>query len=225
MEIYWISGSPNAWRALLAAEIKGLPYESKLLDFSKGETKTPAFLALNPRGKVPVIRDDDFVLYESVPILEYLGSKPGSSEATLYGRNPRDAANVRRAISEFESYQREPLAKTSAALLAHVGLAPASRALEPKVLEETIAAMRTELDKLEGVASRDAWLAGDRVSAADAAVYPFLRLHLRALEKSDARARELGLAPFEARYAKLATWMKRVEGLPGYDRTYPPHWR
>jgi glutathione S-transferase len=61
----------NSWRVLLGAELKGLDYESRLLDFSKGEVKTPEFLQLNPRGRVPVIRDDGFVLYESLPILEY----------------------------------------------------------------------------------------------------------------------------------------------------------
>jgi hypothetical protein len=39
LEIYWISGSPFAWRVLLTAEVKGIPYEGKLLDASKGELK------------------------------------------------------------------------------------------------------------------------------------------------------------------------------------------
>jgi hypothetical protein len=46
MEIYWISGSPFAWRVLLTAEVKGIPYEGKLLEASKGELKTPEFLAI-----------------------------------------------------------------------------------------------------------------------------------------------------------------------------------
>lgn len=44
---------------LLAAELKRIPYESKLLELSKGQLKTHDFLAMSPRGKVPVIRDGD----------------------------------------------------------------------------------------------------------------------------------------------------------------------
>ena len=53
VEIYWISGSPFAWRVLLTAEIKGIPYEGKLLEASKGDLKTPEILAINPLGRVP----------------------------------------------------------------------------------------------------------------------------------------------------------------------------
>jgi glutathione S-transferase len=54
LEIFWGSGSPFSWRVLLGAEIKGLVYESRLLDFSKGHLKAPEFLQMNPRGRVPV---------------------------------------------------------------------------------------------------------------------------------------------------------------------------
>jgi hypothetical protein len=60
VEIYWISGSPFAWRVLLTAEVKGVPYEGKLLEASKGELKSPEFLAINPLGRVPAIRDGNF---------------------------------------------------------------------------------------------------------------------------------------------------------------------
>jgi glutathione S-transferase len=69
LEIFWGSGSPFSWRVLLGAEIKGLAYESRLLEFSKGHMKTREFLQMNPRGKVPVIDDDGFVLFESLPVL------------------------------------------------------------------------------------------------------------------------------------------------------------
>ena len=48
IELYWGSGSPFAWRVMLTLEVKKLAYESKLLEFSKGEHKTPAYLQLNP---------------------------------------------------------------------------------------------------------------------------------------------------------------------------------
>jgi hypothetical protein len=40
-----------------------------------------------------------------------------------------------------------------------------------------------------------------------------------------ARPLELGFLPLETTYPALAAWVKRIEALPGYERTYPPHWR
>jgi hypothetical protein len=75
IELYWGSGSPFAWRVMLTLEVKGLLYESKLLEFSKGDHKTPPILQLNPRGKVPTLKDGDFVVYESLAIMSYLDRK------------------------------------------------------------------------------------------------------------------------------------------------------
>ena len=51
LAIYWVSGSPFSWRVLLTADVKGIPYEGKLVQVSKGELKTPEFLAVNPLGR------------------------------------------------------------------------------------------------------------------------------------------------------------------------------
>jgi len=63
-----------------------LPYEFVLLDLQAGEHRQPAFLELNPMGKVPVIVDGDLVLWESGAILLYL--------AQQHGRLPADAAQA-----------------------------------------------------------------------------------------------------------------------------------
>ena len=57
IDVYWGSGSPYSWRVLLALEYKRLPYTSHVLQFSKQEHKSPQMLALNWRGKVPVLID------------------------------------------------------------------------------------------------------------------------------------------------------------------------
>src|SRR5262249_40600830 len=132
--IYWGSGSPNAWRVLLAAEVLRLPYESKLLEFSRGQNRTPEFLAINPRGKVPGLRDGDFVLYESLAILAYL-DRLGSG--ALYGNTPREVAVNQRIISEFECYVRDPLAKVIRHLLV-AGGAPATP--QTPTVEQAVAA-------------------------------------------------------------------------------------
>src|SRR5262249_24724383 len=72
---YFGSGSPFAWKVWLTLEHKGIAYTAKRLSFDKDETRTPEFLAINPRGRVPAIVDDGFALYESNAICEYLEEK------------------------------------------------------------------------------------------------------------------------------------------------------
>ena len=82
--LYYGSGSPYAWRVQLALEHKALPYERKVLSFSAGDTRKPEFLALNPRHRVPVLVDGDFVLYESNAIVEYLDEAYPATGAPLF---------------------------------------------------------------------------------------------------------------------------------------------
>ena len=69
LTFYYGAGSQYAWRVWLALEHKGVPYERKVLSFSDGDLRKPEFLALNPRGRVPVIVDGGASLYESAAIV------------------------------------------------------------------------------------------------------------------------------------------------------------
>jgi glutathione S-transferase len=60
-----------------------IPYEFILVDMAVGEHHQPEFLKLNPFGKVPVITDGDFVLFESGAILLYLNQKYGQTQLTI----------------------------------------------------------------------------------------------------------------------------------------------
>jgi glutathione S-transferase len=64
----------------------GLPYEFVLLDMQAGEHRQPAFLAINPIGKVPAIADGDFQLWETGAILLYLAEKYGGSPLSVEQR-------------------------------------------------------------------------------------------------------------------------------------------
>jgi len=64
----------------------GLPYEFVLLDMQQGENLQPAYLAINPVGKVPAIVDGDFKLWESGAILMYLRDKYGQPPLTVEQR-------------------------------------------------------------------------------------------------------------------------------------------
>ena len=97
VELYYLPGSPYAWRVQLCLEHKGVPYSPKKVDFGGGEAKSDAFLEMNPRSKVPVIRDGSFTLYESAAILEYLEERYPEAKK-IYPENLETRAQVRRLI-------------------------------------------------------------------------------------------------------------------------------
>jgi glutathione S-transferase/GST-like protein len=76
----YTAATPNGHKASIALEELGLPYELKVLDLTRGEQKTPAFLAINPNGRIPAIVDheaDGFAVFESGAVLVYLAEKTG----------------------------------------------------------------------------------------------------------------------------------------------------
>lgn len=217
LELFWISGSPYAWRVQLALEVKRLPYASRLLEASKGDLKQPEYLALNPRGQVPTLKDGDEVLTESLAILVYLDLK--YPQAPLFGADARASARVWRLISEYLSYLDRPAGRVITPI--YNGKIAENR----DDIRAAVPRVHAELARLEDHLGAAPWLGGEALCAADLAIYPFIKSLLRAAGKEAAAQLDLGLLPFEARYARLGAWMQRVERLPGYDRTYPPHWR
>src|ERR1700757_1528910 len=91
LKIYGIARS-RAFRVLWMAMELELDYEHVKVDFATGESRTPAHLALNPNGHVPVIDDDGFVLWESMAIDLYLAKKYGAG--TLYPTHLEDEARA-----------------------------------------------------------------------------------------------------------------------------------
>lgn len=83
----YTDSSPNGFKATIALEELALPYRLHHVDIDKGEHRQPAFLALNPHGRIPVIADHEtgVTLFESAAILLYLAEKSGRllPQATL----------------------------------------------------------------------------------------------------------------------------------------------
>jgi GST-like protein len=74
---FYFNGSPNPTKVALFLEECGLPYEPISVDTRKGEQFKPAYLAVNPNGKVPAIVDGDVTVFDSNAILLYLAEKTG----------------------------------------------------------------------------------------------------------------------------------------------------
>jgi len=217
IELYWGSGSPFAWRVMLTLEVKGLAYDSKLLEFSKGDHKTPGYLKLNPRGKVPTLTDGDFVLYESLAIMSYLDRK--YPDRPLFGRTAEETGLIWRALSECESYLLPLGDKLVRPIFFGKGLD------KVEDIHQAAESVRQELTRLDERLAGSHWLVGDKISAADIGVFPLIQLLLRAASKEAAEPLHLGLLPLAQTFPNVAKWVRRIEVLPNYQRTYPPHWR
>jgi glutathione S-transferase len=210
--LYYGSGSPYAWRAQLALEHKALPYELKVLSFAAGDTRKPEFLALNPRHRVPVLVEDDFVLYESSAIVEYLDEAYRGRGAPLFPGDARTRAIIRRMICEVDEdfdTALDPLTTQA------FSKKPEER--DAKVIADSRKALVDEL-ALISQSMRGDYLAGP-LSAADYALYTLLALVWRSEIKLPDLDADSMLTP------QLARWKARIEALPYFDKTIPPHWR
>ena len=211
------SGSPYAWRVQLALEVKEVGYELRTLSFSERQHKAPGFLALNPRGKVPVLEHDGYVLTESIAILQYLDA--AFPEPPLYGRSPAERGRVAEAVASVQAYL-EPLAPRI-----YRPIFWSTGPVDPEQLEAPAAELHDELRRVEARVAAEGWLANGSLSAADLALYPLLQLLIRAATRPQAARLVLGLTPLGERYPGLAGWCARVEALPNFGRTWPSHWR
>lgn len=81
LTIWGRKNSSNVRKALWCAEEAGLEYRTVDAGGAFGLVDEPAFRAMNPNGRVPVIEDDGFVLWESNAIVRYLAARyaPGLS--------------------------------------------------------------------------------------------------------------------------------------------------
>src|SRR5215469_7061588 len=218
IEVFWGSGSPYAWRVLLALEHKRLAYVSHLLQFSKQEHKSPQMLVLNPRGRVPVIKDGDYVCFESLAILYYLDLK--YPQPPIFGRTPEEAGTIMRVICEYQAYIEPHLGTITDAIF--FGQA---EELGSDRVTAAMHAVASEARTIEGRLSKSEWIVGDAFSAVDMVIFPGIQLLKRALERPVARELSSRFMPVEVNYPALGRWLIRVAALPGYERTYPPHWR
>jgi glutathione S-transferase len=209
---YYASGSPYAWRAWLALEYKSLPYELKLMSFSDGDLKTPEYLRVSARGKVPAIEDDGYCLYESPTILEYLDEAYPDSGAPLFPGNAKGRAHIRRLINEADLY----LDQANRKILAQV-LFTQKEDWDDESISSARKAVSAELSRFETMFSGD-YFAGE-LSAADFTIYPMVAL----MQRVDLRKPDVDMASVIG--PKMTAWMQRVEALPFFSRTYPPHWK
>ncbi|MEC4749324.1 glutathione S-transferase family protein [Methylomicrobium sp. Wu6] len=217
VEVFWGLGSPYSWRVLLALELKRVPYQSRSLRFPEKDLKSTDFLAINPRGQLPAIRDGAFTLYESIAILSYLDAK--QPERPLFGNSSAERGLIWRLIMECVYYLEPHM--TSFAGTIFSGELPEKRqeAIESRKKVEQ------ELARINEALSVGDYLSGNSISAADVAYYPVIQLLLVSARRENTEAVSGALRHIDVHFPALHAWCQRIEALPGFAKTNPPHWQ
>jgi len=210
---YFGSGSPYAWKIWLALEHKQLPYEAKRMFFDNGDLTTPEFLAINPRHQVPTIVDNGFALYESSAILEYLEDRYPDSGKPLWPKDVQARAIARRRVAEVSSFLDPINDKLLPAILVPAGKTP-----DEAAIAQAIQALAEELARIESWFEHD-FVAGSELGGADFALYPYIAFLGRVDARKPGYALKAMLPP------KIAAWARRIEALPYFEGTVPPHWK
>ncbi len=218
LKIYFASGSPWAWRVMLALVHKGLAFDAEEIHFSKGDSQTPGYLALNPHGQVPVLKDGDYTLYESGAILAYLDRK--YPENPLFGITAEDAGLIAQRMLELE-HHFVPIMRA--------GVRPfftGDYKDNPEAVQAELAKVPGELAKVENWFGDKDYFFGSSPSALDFTLYPPLALMQRVLGgPAGAAADTSAFLPYSSKFPRLASWMQRIEALPRFDDVYPTHWK
>jgi len=210
LALYYLSGSPYAWRVWLALEHKRIAYELKVLSYDACDFNDPTFRALNPRQRVPVIVDGWFSLYESAAIVDYLEDRQ-PREPRLFSSDVRERAVQRRMIREADQYFA-----TAMEHLVEAVLFTAEGSWSEERIQAAYTEIRKELLAWETIIAGE-YLAGS-LSAVDFTLYPQIALVQRIWDrKSDGGA--------DLTNPKIDAWMQRMQALPIVQKTWPPHWR
>jgi glutathione S-transferase len=166
MRLYTFRHSPNPLEVRLALAELGLAYDPVEVNLLRGEHRTPAFAAINPHGKVPVLEDAGLVLRESNAILAYLGKTRGGA---LWPSEPAGEALALQWMF-FEAFSLGNACGT--VWWADVVAAAAGReAAGEALMREAVEDLERALGVLDGhLASGRAFLLGDRFTLADCSV-------------------------------------------------------
>jgi glutathione S-transferase len=200
VKLYGFPFSPNTRRVLFMLHEVNAPHEFVPVDLTQGEHRTPEYLALNPNGRVPCLVDQDFILWESNAILQYLAAR--FPEHHLGGERPRERAD----IACWLFLNAAHLGPAVAHIFAHTMRLPEEKRI-PALVESARAELARCFGVLEGKLAQSPWLAGTNFTIADISV---------AATTSVAPMLGIDLSP----YPSLAAWDRRVAERPAYRKTF-----
>lgn len=192
LRLYDYLPSGNGYKVRLLLAQLAVPFELVELDITKGETRTPAFLAKNPNGRIPLLEvEPERFLAESNAILFYL------AEGTPFLSEDRWHRAQTLQWMCFEQYSHEPNIATVRFWMHYTELTPERRA----AIEQKRPLGYAALDVMERHLSAHRFFVGDRYSIADIALYAYTHV-------ADEGGFDLGGHP------ALGRWLERVRAEP-----------
>lgn len=191
MKLYNLELSGNCYKVRLFAGLAGIPLDIEAVDFLGGAHKRPPLIDLNPWGELPVLQDGDLALRDSQAILVYLAARY-ADERWL----PRDAAGMAQVMQWLSTAANEVQNGPAAARLVDKFGSAIDKA-------DTLRRSARILPLIEAHLAKQDWLALDRPTIADCAVFPYVAL-----------APEGGISL--ADYPAIRAWIARVKALPGF---------
>lgn len=202
MKLYFSPASTTSLPIVLFCAEEKIDYEPVVVDLKGGAHREPAFLAINPKGKVPVLVDDDFVLTESSAILKYLADKTGSA---AYPKDLRMRARVNERMDwiNVDVYRDLGYNLVYPQLFPHHARAPG--AAQESVLQWGSQHTARALGTLDGIIGDQAYLCGPALTIAD--YFAAQIIHVGSLIGLDF-----------ARYPNLSRWHATMKALPSWKR-------
>lgn len=196
--------SPHARKAHFVLEESGHPYTYQLVDLAKGEQKGADFLARNPVGKVPVLKDDDFLLPESGAILRYVAENYASGK--LLPDDKKLRARVDQWLfwqpSEANQILHKPFQIKIFAMLA--GKQP-----DEAAFQQALQACDPVLKHLDEALANQQFIVGDSFTIADIAlIESVFQLHVAG-------------AQLPASFVNVQRWYAHISERPAFKKTRP----
>jgi glutathione S-transferase len=164
IQIFGDAYSGNCYKVRLLAHLLDIEYSWQHVDVVNGETRTEAFLQMNPNGKIPVVRlDDGRYLNESNAILNYLAAGSGLLPDDRFARYEILQWQF------FEQYSHEPFIAGSRYIVRYLGT--------PKARQSELESLRTggnsALKLMDEHLGSNAFFVGNKYSIADIALYAY----------------------------------------------------
>jgi GST-like protein len=194
--------TPNGWKISIALEEMGLPYETNLIDITKGDQFAPDFLKIAPNNRMPAIMDpngpggEPVSLFESGAILQYLARKTGQ----FYGKDER----ARLLTDQWLMWQMGGVGPMAGQCHHFLKYAPAME--PPQDLPYAKDRYRSEVARLYGVLDRqlqgNTFVTGADFTIADMAIWPWASLWKGQQQTLDDKP-------------NLARWLETVSARPG----------
>lgn len=199
--LYGADLSTPSTKVRFAAHLLGLEYEYKQISIRDGENRTDEFLKKHPAGKIPVIDDEGFVLFESNAIIKYLSDK---KESSLYPKDLKQRAKINQWI-DFGSIH---VGGAMNRIVFNRVFAPLIRMeIDERSLSEGLKFINRFLPTVENQLTQSLFLAGDALTLADVNLLSIL---------DPAEVADIALSS----YSKINTWRSSLRQKDFYTQCY-----